>query len=213
MPTPGPGTTQSSPPGGTGEVEGDGLRYGDERLAWFSSWFKDKPTIEDSVYHVLTWKNHGSQSCFLGDANSLLLAADFFTEAVDYIRNSFSTLTHFTIYGRTKSAARKSLGELKALCAAGLIRIHFGIESGIDSASNLLDVSGRLPHDRSRMLRVIDDYLGLSAREKLIFSLLSRLQSFIGQYGGASEDIVEAVRPYLQDGATDQSKASSEELK
>lgn len=321
---PGLGTTQSSPPGGTGEAEGDELRYGDERLAWFSTWFKEKPTIEDSVYHVLTWRNHGGQSCFLGDANSLLLSADFFTEAVDYIRNSFPTLTRFTIYGRTKSAARKSLGELKALCGTGLNRIHFGIESGSDrvlafmkkgetaehhvegcrktreagmspsvyimpglggakwsrehaletarvlaearpdyvrirtlevfpgtglaaavregtfmeaseaqvareirtiveqtdadmeivsdSASNLLDVSGRLPHDRSRMLRVIDDYLGLSEREKLIFSLSSRLQSFIGQYGGVSEDIVEAVRPYLKDGAIDPSKASTEEL-
>lgn len=81
-----------------------------------------------------------------------------------------------------------------------------------DSASNLLDVGGKLPHDRPQMLQATDDYLGLSAREKLIFSLSSRLQSFVGQYGGVSEDIVEAVKPYLKDSAIDTTKASNEEL-
>jgi len=104
---PGPGTTQLSPPGGTGEVEGDGLRYGDERLSWFSSWFKDKPTIEDSVYHVLTWRNHGSQSCFLGDANSMLLPAYFFTGAVNYIRSSFPTLTRFTYLWKNEISCKE----------------------------------------------------------------------------------------------------------
>jgi len=297
----------------------------DERLVWFSSWFKNKPTIEDSVYHVLSWRNYGGQSCFLGDANSLLLSADFFTEAVDYIRSRFPTLRRFTIYGRTKSAAKKSLDDLKMFYAAGLNRIHFGIESGSDavlafmkkgetaedhilgcrktrdsgmspsvyimpglggakwsvehahetakvlseakpdyvrlrtleifpgtglaiaikkggfieaseeqvireiriiveetdsdteivsdSASNLLDVSGLLPRDRSRMLRVIDDYLELSEREKLILSLSSRLQSFVGQYGGISDDIREVVKPYVRDGAFDPSRATNEELR
>jgi hypothetical protein len=321
-----PGLDASRPPpsGGTGEVEGDAPRYDDERLAWFSSWFKDKPTIEDSVYHLVAWQSYGGQSCFLGDANSLLLPADFFVEAVDYIRSRFPILSRFAVYGRTKSAARKSLEELKAFHTAGLNRIHFGIESGSDtvlgfmnkgetaedhiegcrktrdagmspsvyvmpglggtqwsedharrtaqvlteakpdyvrirtlevfpgtglkaaiqegqfaeateeqvvreirtivdqtdadteivsdSASNLLEVSGRLPHDRSRMLRVIDDYLSQSVREKLIFSLSSRLQSFIGQYGGISEDIIEVVKPYLRNGGIDPTKASNEEL-
>lgn len=321
---PGLDTEQLLPSEMTNEPEESALSCEDERLAWFSTWFKEKPTIEDSVYHILTWQNNGRHSCFLGDANSLLLPADFFTEAVDYIRNRFPTLIRFTIYGRTKSASKKSLGELKAFHAAGLNRIHFGIESGSDrvlafmkkgetaedhvvgcrktrdagmspsvyimpglggarwseehahktarvltevkpdyvrirtlevfpgtclaaavregtfmeaseaqvvreirtiveqtaadteivsdSASNLLDVSGRLPHDRSLMLKVIDDFLGLSEREKLIFSLSSRLQSFVGQYGGVSEDIVEALKPYLKGGTVDPKAASNEEL-
>jgi len=305
-----------------GEIEAD--EYEDERLAWFSSWFKDRPTIEDSVYHVMNWRNYGGQSCFLGDANSLLLPADFFSEAVDYIRSRFPILSRFTVYGRTKSAAKKSLDDLKVFFSAGLNRIHFGIESGSDtvlsfmqkgetakdhiegckktreagmspsvyvipglggakwsqehatetarvlteakpdyvrlrtleifpgtglaaamqkgefieaseeqvvreiriiveqtdahaaivsdSASNLLDVSGKLPQDRSRMLRAIDDYLDLTEREKIVFSLSSRLQSFFGQYGRISDDIAEAVKPYVQNGEIDLSSASNEEL-
>ncbi len=94
------------------DIEAD--NGGDERLAWFSTWIRDRPTIEDSFYHVLTWRNNGGQSCFLGDANSLLLSADFFSEAVDYIRSRFPILSRFTVYGRTKSAAKKSLDDLKA---------------------------------------------------------------------------------------------------
>lgn len=297
----------------------------DERMAWFSSWFRETPAIEESVYHVATWRRYGGRSCFLGDANSLILSADFFSEAVDYMRDRFPALSRFTIYGRTKSAAKKKLDEMKAFSRAGLDRIHFGIESGSDgvlsfmrkgetardhiegcrktreagispsvyvmpglggakwsiehaietarvlteakpdyirlrtleifpgtgllqamkagefkeatedqivreirviveqtdceteivsdSASNLLDISGRLPHDRARMLSVIDGYLGLSEREKIVFSLSSRLNSFVGQYGGISDDIGEAIRPYVRDGAIDPSGASDEELK
>ncbi len=82
-----------------------------------------------------------------------------------------------------------------------------------DRASNLLDVSGKLPQDRSRMLRAIDDYLGLTEREKIVFSLSSRLQSFFGQYGGISDHIAEAVKPYVQNGEIDPSRASNEELR
>ncbi len=309
----------------TNQGEFGTVEYKDERLKWFSTWLKDKPTIEDSFYHVLTWRNYGGQSCFLGDANSLLLAADFFSEAVDYIRSRFPVLSRFTVYGRTKSAAKKSLDDLKAFSSAGLNRIHFGIESGSntilsfmqkgetakdhiegckktrdagmspsvyvmsglggakcfqehatetarvlteakpdyvrlrtleifpgtglaaamqkgefieaseeqvvkeiriiveqtdahavivsDSASNLLDVSGKLPQDRPRMLRAIDDYLGLSEREKIVFSLSSRLQSFFGQYGGISDDIAEVIKPFVRNSAIDPSRASNEDLR
>lgn len=283
----------------------------DEQLAWFSSWFKDKPAIEDSIYHILNWQLGGGETCFLGDSNALIISPDFFTQAVAYIKKAFPQLKRFTIYGRTKSAAKKSVKNLKTSQEAGLHRIHFGLESGSDkvlafmqkgvtadehvegclkakkaglsccvyvmpglggaewseehacetarvltditpdyvrlrslevfaktglstavqrgdfceaseeqvvreirimveridapceivsdSASNLLAVNGRLPHDRTRMLAVIDQYLALSPRAKLAFSLESRLRSFIGQYGGMTQDILHAVAPYVKD--------------
>jgi radical SAM superfamily enzyme len=67
-----------------------------------------------------------------------------------------------------------------------------------DSASNLLSVNGNLPTDRTAMLDVIDQYLALSPRQRLLFSFHSRLQSFIGQYGGVTEDIVTALSPYVE---------------
>ncbi len=103
-----PGRDEELSSSGTNQWDIEADEYEDERLAWFSTWIRDRPTIEDSFYHVLTWRNNGGQSCFLGDANSLLLSADFFSEAVDYIRSRFPILSRFTVYGRTKSAAKKT---------------------------------------------------------------------------------------------------------
>ena len=81
-----------------------------------------------------------------------------------------------------------------------------------DSASNLLSVNGRLPEDRQRMLSVIDRYLDLSPREKLAFSLQSRLGSFYGQYGGLTKDIVKAVKPFLKGERIDITRAPEEHV-
>ena len=287
----------------------------DERIQWFSSWFKDAPTLEESILNLLSWRLEGAGTCFLGDANSLSLPARFFTEALLSIRDAFPKITRFTIYGRTRSAAKKKIGELEAFAKAGLHRVHFGLESGSDrvlsfmqkgetahdhieackktrdaglspsvyimpglggkawseehasatastlsearpdfvrlrslevfpatglseaerrgefveaseeqvvaeirtiiadtdgemtimsdSASNLLNVNGRLPENRKAMLSVIDAYLSLSGKEKLSFSLSSRLQSFVGQYGGITPDILSALSPYLTNGGID----------
>lgn len=283
----------------------------DERINWFARWFKETPTIEDSIQHVLTWRMVGGETCFLGDANTLLIHPDFFTQVAGYIKERFQTIKRFTIYGRTSSAAKMPLEDLKMFGGAGLNRIHYGIESGnnkvlafmkkgvaasehiegciktgeagiscsvyimpglggadwseehaadtadvltrskpdfvrirtlevfpgtglynrlrsgefseateeqvvkeiriivenikaetmivSDSASNLLDIHGRLPNDRQNMLATIDSYLDLTMREKLVFSLSSRIRSFIGQYGGITQDIYSALSPYLKD--------------
>jgi hypothetical protein len=297
----------------------------DERLHWFASWFKDEPTTGDSLHHLLAWHSAGARTCFLGDANVLLLPGDYMTQAMSYIRCKFPSLERFTAYGRTQSAARKEPEELALFARAGLNRIHFGVESGCDkvlrfmkkgvtaaqhieacrktkeagiscsvyvmpglgganwseehaldtarvitegqpdfvrlrsleifpgtglaaaeragefveaseeqvareirvlmenthskttvvsdSASNLLDVNGRLPEDRARMLADIDAYLSLSRRDKLVFSLHARLQSFVGQYGGVTNDILESLGPHLQGGELDPSSMADEEIK
>ncbi|HOO70858.1 MAG TPA: radical SAM protein [Spirochaetota bacterium] len=69
-----------------------------------------------------------------------------------------------------------------------------------DSASNLLSVSGRLPDDRNGMLAEIDAFLSLSPREQIEFSLRSRLQSFYGQYGYISQDIIRELEPHIDQG-------------
>jgi radical SAM superfamily enzyme YgiQ (UPF0313 family) len=260
---------------------------------------------------LLTWRLAGGETCFLGDADGLILKPEFLSTVIGEIKYRFPTLTRFTVYGRTRTAARqRSLDDLRAMAAAGLNRVHFGLESGSDkvlafmnkgessaehvegclkikeaglscsvyimpglggaelseehavetalvinavapdfvrlrtleifpqtplekavkdgefvecpeelvvrelrslisniqvetellsdSASNLLELYGRLPADRNRLLKIIDDYLALSARNKLIFSFNSRLLSFIGQYGGLPEDLYEIVSPYIR---------------
>jgi hypothetical protein len=291
----------------------------DPLMAWFLPWFKDRPNLEDSLNHVLTWRAAGARTCFLGDADSLILKPEYLGETLKEIKQDFPSLKRFTVYGRTKSAARiRTLEDLRKYREAGLDRIHFGLESGSDtvlrfmnkgvtrneqidaglktkaaglscsvyvmpglggdrwseehatetadvltrigpdyvrlrslqifpqtplhaaakagefaeadepqvvreirtliseieaeteilsdSASNLLSVNGRLPEDRPAMLEEIDRYLALSDREKRVFSLHSRLQSFQGQYGGLTPDTAQALAPYVSHGRLDASR-------
>ena len=298
----------------------------DPRLTWFLTWFKEKPTIEDSLNHILSWRIGGEKTCFLGDADSLILKTDFLTEALKYIKTSFPSINRFTVYGRTKTAASvRTLEDLKVFRKAGLNRIHFGVESGSDtvlkfikkgvtreehikaglktktaglscsvyvmpglggmkwsekhahgtahvltkispdyvrirsleifpqtpldhaqkagnfipateeqvvkeirtmvnqidsetkivsdSASNLLNLNGKLPEDRPAMLGVIDQYLELPQREKLEFSLKSRLQSFIGQYGALTPDILNEIGPHVKGNRINMSRFPNSKMK
>lgn len=72
-----------------------------------------------------------------------------------------------------------------------------------DSATNLLQVNGRLPEDRLAMLNTIDAYLALAPEQKKMFSLQARLESFQGQYGGFSEDIYAKLVPFVKNGSMD----------
>ncbi|MDR2861298.1 MAG: radical SAM protein [Syntrophobacterales bacterium] len=291
---------------------------------WFSPWFKEESDLRDSVFHVLSWRLGGGETCFLGDADSLILSADFFTDVMARVTKSFPSVKRFTVYGRTASAARKPLEELIAFREAGLHRIHFGLESGSDkvlnfmnkgetaekhikgcrktkeaglscsvyimpglggaewseehgretarvinesspdfirlrtleifpetplqaaalngsfreapeeqvvseirqlieaievdtvlysdSASNLLTVNGRLPHNKEAMYRLIDRYLDLTPRGKLEFSLMARLTSFHGQYGGLTQEILTALQPFILDEHLNLAIASDHEL-
>ncbi len=105
----------------------------DPRLAWFFSWFNDQPTIEDNLAHLLSWRLAGGETCFLGDADGLILKPEFLAAVLGEIKSRFPSLRRFTIYGRTRTAARlRSLADLQAMAAAGLNRVHFGLESGSD---------------------------------------------------------------------------------
>jgi len=307
--------------------EDDGVRENlDPRLAWFLPWFRERPGLEDSLQHVYSWRMGGGRTCFLGDADSLIWEPEFLAAAIQGVKKRFSTIERFSVYGRTRSAARlRSDRDLREYRKAGLDRVHFGLESGSDavlklmskgetraehiegmiktreaglscsvyvmpglggrdlseehardtaevitrakpdfvrlrslqifpgtplekmtaqggfreadeeavareirvmveeigteteimsdSASNLLDVNGRLPRDRGAMLAVIDAYLGLPSRDKLLFSLRSRVDSFIGQYGGLSRDIHQALIPFIKGNTLDASDATEDELR
>ncbi|MEN6489391.1 MAG: hypothetical protein ABFD66_11015, partial [Smithella sp.] len=106
----------------------------DPRLAWFSSWVNDQPSLLDNLTHLLTWRMIGGKTCFLGDADGLILKPEFMTTVLIEIKTRFPSIERFTIYGRTKTAAtQRSLADLQAMASAGLNRVHFGIESGSDN--------------------------------------------------------------------------------
>lgn len=81
------------------------------------------------VYH---WLLSGARTAFIQDANSLIMKTEDLVEALQYLRKTFPSIERVTSYVRSRTLAQKSLDELKAVRAAGLDRVHVGLESGDD---------------------------------------------------------------------------------
>jgi radical SAM superfamily enzyme YgiQ (UPF0313 family) len=81
---------------------------------------------------VLNWLQAGGKTAFLQDANSPSMQTETLVEVLRYLRQTFPSLERVTSYARSKTLARKSLEELKAICLAGLDRVHIGLETGDD---------------------------------------------------------------------------------
>jgi len=94
--------------------------------------FRDENTYDDGFRSVAAWLYFGRQSVFIQDADSLIIKTDTLVSVLNEIKNAFPFVTRITSYCRSKTAARKSVDELKRLKSAGLSRIHIGMESGYD---------------------------------------------------------------------------------
>jgi len=92
------------------------------------------PSLESShgFVMVLNWLQSGGKTAFLQDANSPAMATESLIEVLKHLRRTFPSLERVTSYGRSKTLARKSPEELKAIHEAGLGRLHVGLESGDD---------------------------------------------------------------------------------
>ena len=87
----------------------------------------------ESFRSVALWLYYGGESAFLQDANSLVMKTPGLVEVVSYLKETFPSLQRITSYARSSTLARKSVEELRQLKAAGLNRIHVGLESGSDA--------------------------------------------------------------------------------
>ncbi len=92
----------------------------------------NQPQYGQCVYNVARWLGMGGKSAFLQDSNTLIMRTHELTQVITFLRKTFPSLNRVTTYGRSHTAARKSLAELKELKDAGLERIHIGLETGYD---------------------------------------------------------------------------------
>lgn len=83
-----------------------------------------------SIRNVALWLWAGSDCAFLQDANSLIMRTPDLVTVVSFLKQTFPQLNRITSYARSKTAAKKSVEELKQLREAGLSRLHIGMESG-----------------------------------------------------------------------------------
>ena len=83
-----------------------------------------------SIRNVSLWLWAGGESAFLQDANTVIMRTPDLARVVSFLKQAFPELKWITSYTRSKTAAKKSLEELKELKDAGLSRLHIGLESG-----------------------------------------------------------------------------------
>jgi len=81
----------------------------------------------------------GPRTVFLQDANPLLLATDELVRILEGLRERFPRVARVTAYARARTLARRPPEELARLRAAGLDRLHVGLESGSDEVLALVD--------------------------------------------------------------------------
>jgi radical SAM superfamily enzyme YgiQ (UPF0313 family) len=103
------------------------------KLTEVASMLSNQLQYGQCVHNVALWLATGGKSAFLQDSNTLIMRTSELIRVLTFLRQTFPNLKRVTTYGRSHTAARKSLAELKQLKDAGLDRIHIGLETGHDS--------------------------------------------------------------------------------
>jgi hypothetical protein len=111
--------------------------HGDDVHEAAAAVYRSAPT--DAVRNVAAWVYSGGENAFLQDANTLIMKTPDLLAVIKYLKETFPSLTRITSYARSKTAAQKSLKELKDLHEAGLSRLHIGLESGYDPVLQFMD--------------------------------------------------------------------------
>jgi hypothetical protein len=78
------------------------------------------------------WVRAGARSVFLQDSNSLIIKPDHLVAILLHLKAAFPGIERITSYARSQTIARISDVDLSRVAAAGLNRIHIGLESGCD---------------------------------------------------------------------------------
>ncbi len=81
---------------------------------------------------AMHWAASGMRSIFLQDANSLVIKPERLIAILQHLNHCFPWVERITSYARSHTIARISDENLQLMAAAGLSRIHIGMESGSD---------------------------------------------------------------------------------
>ena len=96
-----------------------------------------KPTLDEYGWMVENALNHGGQTAFLQDGDSLAMKPDAVRKILGHLKVRFPEISRITSYARSRTMASRSVEDLVSYRELGLTRIHIGMESGHDP---LLDI-------------------------------------------------------------------------
>jgi hypothetical protein len=86
-----------------------------------------------ALYAARNWLLAGGTSVFLQDSNSLIIKPDHLVTILQHLKAAFPGIERITSYARSQTIARMEEADLARIAAAGLNRIHIGLESGCDA--------------------------------------------------------------------------------
>jgi hypothetical protein len=126
-----------------------------------------------SYRSVAAWLYYGTGSCFLQDADNLIMRTDDLVEALTFLRQTFPEIRRVTTYSRSRTVTKKTPDALKRIRQAGLDRVHIGLETGYDPLLKLMKkgVTGEQHVEAGRRLVAagmeVSEYVmpGLGGRE------------------------------------------------
>ena len=100
-----------------------------------------EPNLSESYSFitVFNWLSSGGHTVFLQDADSLIMRTPDLIEVIKFLKETFPSIDRITSYARTKTICHKTMEELKDIRAAGLNRLHVGLETGDDELLKYID--------------------------------------------------------------------------
>lgn len=119
------------------KAQGWKLGHGNDSRAAILGTLRNPPS--HGHYNVALWMHSGEHNVFLQDANSIIMRTPDLVEVLTFLKATLPTVNRITSYGRSHTAARKTLDELKQIHEAGLTRLHIGLESGSDTVLKVMD--------------------------------------------------------------------------
>ena len=95
--------------------------------------------VPPEAFQVALFLREGGRAVFLQDADPCAVAPEKLAAVLERTRDLFSSVTTVTAYGRAATLARRHPSDLTRLAAAGLSRVHIGMESGADAVLARVD--------------------------------------------------------------------------
>lgn len=112
--------------------------------------------IEDLDSALEVYGRHGVRTVFLADGNTAVLPTETLVAIGEAARARFPHLQRITMYGSAKFLVKKTREQWRAIAAAGITRIHSGLESG--DAETLRAINkGVTPHGAVEAYRHVMD--------------------------------------------------------
>ena len=97
-----------------------------------------EPGEQQAFAAAFHWLRTGLRSVFLQDADSLIMKPPGLIEILTHLRARFPAVERVTCYSRSRTIASRKLDDLHGIRAAGLDRVHVGLESGSDEVLKMV---------------------------------------------------------------------------